>query len=135
MSFQRCQEACIRLENWLTIEQEQTLLRTFDRNTLRGKRDYAMVAVLSGCGLRGAELSSASVEDLQRREEHWGFADLIGKGVVTRQNPSSAGLGSVPGVAPHDLRQTCARLCHDAGGEIEQIQYLLGNESVQTTAR
>ena len=41
----------------------------------------------------------------------------------------------LPGVAPHDLRRTCARLCHDAGGEIEQIQYLLGHESVQTTER
>jgi integrase len=39
------------------------------------------------------------------------------------------------GVAPHDLRRTCARLCHDAGGEIEQIQYLLGHQSVQTTER
>lgn len=39
------------------------------------------------------------------------------------------------GVAPHDLRRTCARLCHDAGGEIEQIQFLLGHESVQTTER
>ena len=41
----------------------------------------------------------------------------------------------LPGVAPHDLRRTCSRLCHDAGGEIEQIQYLLGHESVQTTER
>lgn len=41
----------------------------------------------------------------------------------------------LPGVAPHDLRRTCARLCHDAGGEIEQIQHLLGHESVQTTER
>jgi integrase len=39
------------------------------------------------------------------------------------------------GVAPHDLRRTCARLCHNAGGEIEQIQFLLGHESVQTTER
>jgi site-specific recombinase XerD len=29
-------------------------------------------------------------------------------------------------VAPHDLRRTCARLCHAAGGELEQIQFLLG---------
>ncbi len=41
----------------------------------------------------------------------------------------------LPGVAPHDLRRTCARLFHNAGGEIEQIQYLLGHESVQTTER
>ena len=38
-------------------------------------------------------------------------------------------------VAPHDLRRTCARLCHMAGGELEQIQFLLGHLSVQTTER
>ena len=38
-------------------------------------------------------------------------------------------------IAPHDLRRTCARLCHVAGGELEQIQFLLGHVSVQTTER
>ena len=38
-------------------------------------------------------------------------------------------------VAPHDLRRTCARLCRAAGGELEQIQFLLGHISVQTTER
>jgi len=38
-------------------------------------------------------------------------------------------------VAPHDLRRTCAKLCHDSGGELEQIQFLLGHASVQTTER
>jgi len=41
----------------------------------------------------------------------------------------------VDGLAPHDLRRTCARLCHGAGGELEQIQFLLGHASVQTTER
>jgi len=36
-------------------------------------------------------------------------------------------------LAPHDLRRTCARLCHGTGGELEQIQFLLGHASVQTT--
>src|SRR5260370_701632 len=36
-------------------------------------------------------------------------------------------------LAPHDLRRTCARLCHLAGGKLEQIQFLLGHASVQTT--
>ena len=36
-------------------------------------------------------------------------------------------------LAPHDLRRTCARLCHGAGGELEQLQFLLGHASVQTT--
>ena len=33
------------------------------------------------------------------------------------------------------VRRTCARLCHLAGGELEQIQFLLGHASVQTTER
>jgi site-specific recombinase XerD len=37
--------------------------------------------------------------------------------------------------APHDLRRSCARLCHLAGGELEQIQFLLGHATVQTTER
>ncbi len=36
-------------------------------------------------------------------------------------------------LAPHDLRRTCARLCHLAGGELDQIQFLLGHVSIQTT--
>ena len=38
-------------------------------------------------------------------------------------------------LAPHDLRRTCAKLCHTAGGEIDQIQFLLGHASVLTTER
>ena len=41
----------------------------------------------------------------------------------------------VPGIAPHDLRRTCAKLCRAGGGELEQIQLLLGHASVQTTER
>jgi site-specific recombinase XerD len=38
-------------------------------------------------------------------------------------------------LAPHDLRRSCARFCHDSGGELEQIQFLLGHVSVQTTEK
>jgi integrase len=41
----------------------------------------------------------------------------------------------ITALAPHDLRRTCARLCHAASGELEQIQFLLGHASVQTTER
>jgi site-specific recombinase XerD len=41
----------------------------------------------------------------------------------------------VPGIAPHDLRSTCAKMCTAAGGELEQIQMLLGHASVQATER
>ena len=35
----------------------------------------------------------------------------------------------------HDLRRTCAKLCRKAGGDLEQIKFLLGHSSVQTTER
>ena len=38
-------------------------------------------------------------------------------------------------LAPHNLRRSCARLCHDSGGDLEQIQFLLGHVSVQTTEK
>jgi integrase len=41
----------------------------------------------------------------------------------------------VPGIAPHDRRRPCAKMCRAAGGELEQIQLLLGHASVQTTER
>jgi site-specific recombinase XerD len=41
----------------------------------------------------------------------------------------------IPKLAPHDLRRSCARLCHESGGELEQIQFLLGHVSVQTTEK
>jgi integrase len=57
-----------------------------------------------------------------------------GKGGLARGSGVStkAGIGKL---APHDLRRTCARLCYAAGGELEQIQFLLGHVSIQTTER
>lgn len=43
-----------------------------------------------------------------------------------------SGIGKI---SPHDLRRTCAKLCRSAGGELEQIQLLLGHASIQTTER
>jgi integrase len=48
---------------------------------------------------------------------------------------AAANRAEISNLAPHDLRRTCARLCHMAGGELEQIQFLLGHASVQTTER
>ena len=48
---------------------------------------------------------------------------------------AAAGRAGIDKLAPHDLRRTCARLCHLAGGELDQIQFLLGHVSIQTTER
>ena len=35
----------------------------------------------------------------------------------------------------HDLRRTCAKFCRKSGGDLEQIKFLLGHASIQTTER
>jgi integrase/recombinase XerD len=54
--------------------------------------------------------------------------------VYTLVRRAGAAIGH-PALTPHDLRRTCAKLCRKAGGELEQIQLLLGHASIQTTER
>ena len=49
---------------------------------------------------------------------------------LLRPYAEAAGLA---GIASHDLRRSCAKMCRAAGGELEQIQ--LGHASVKTTER
>ena len=53
------------------------------------------------------------------------------KGPLADAEVYLAGAG-LPNIAPHDLRRTTAKLCRAAGGELGQIQLLLGHSSVQT---
>src|SRR5438093_9189853 len=46
----------IRVGNWLTAEQGKRLLESAGVNTLRSKRNRAMLSMLIGCGLRRGEL-------------------------------------------------------------------------------
>jgi integrase len=84
-------------------------------------------------------LTAAKIEDgvvfrcVSRTGKVWG-SGITEKVVwwVVRECAEKAGIERL---APHDLRRTCARLCHSAGGELEQIQFLLGHRSVETTER
>lgn len=172
-----------RVGNWLTAAEGEQLLAGVDRQSLRGKRDAAMVSLLLGCGLRRSEVVALRISDIQRREDRWAIVDLVGKAGHVRTVPvptwvkdavdtwtagaritsgklfrairkdgtvwgegvtqnvvwyvvkGSAQLVGIKSIAPHDLRRSCARLCHAAGGELEQIQFLLGHASIQTTER
>jgi site-specific recombinase XerD len=61
--------------------------------------------------------------------------DVLSEKVVWQMLRPYAMTTGVAGLAPHDLRRTCAKACRAAGGELEQIQLLLGQASVQTTER
>lgn len=41
----------------------------------------------------------------------------------------------IEGFGAHDLRRTCAKLCRKGGGDLEQIKFLLGHSSIQTTEK
>jgi site-specific recombinase XerD len=172
-----------RSGNWLSPEQSSEVLSHAGGDSMRAKRDYAMLAMLFGCGFRRSELVGLEIDEIQKRQGHWAVVDLIGKGGHIRTVPipewvkaaldqwtasarvvegrifrAVARTGKVWGksisqnvvwyvvkscceraglehIAPHDLRRTCAKLCHTSGGELEQIQFLLGHASVQTTER
>ena len=153
-----------RAGNWLSTEQSSEVLKRAYGDSMRAKRDYAMLAMLFGCGFRRSELVGLELNDIQVRQGHWAVVDLIGKGGHIRTVPipnwvkaaldqwtqaagvcegkifrAVARLGKVWGhgisqnvvwyvvrtcceragmehIAPHDLRRTSAKLCHDSGG-------------------
>jgi len=84
-------------------------------------------------------LSAASVASgyvfraASRNGTAWGTG--ISENVVWYVVRSCARRLELDHLAPHDLRRTCAKLCHVNGGELEQIQFLLGHASVLTTER
>jgi hypothetical protein len=77
----------VRLGNWLTADQGRSLLLKSQGDNLRSKRNYAILALLIGCGLRRGELLALWVASIQLREEHWVIADLYGKAGHIRTVP------------------------------------------------
>jgi integrase len=55
----------------------------------------------------------------------WGIWDVV----VT-----SARVIGIEGFGPHDARRSCAKLCRKKEGKLEQIQYMLGHESIESAA-
>jgi site-specific recombinase XerD len=151
----------VRIGNWLTVQQGKALLSILAGTSVRGKRDFTMLASLLGCGLRRSEWVHLTIEHLQQREEHWVLVDLVGKGGHVRTVPvpsrvkeaidkwsvaanirkvrlfrcvnetgsfwgrgitekvvwcmvrECASKANIERLAPHDLRRTSARLCHE----------------------
>jgi len=69
----------IRVGNWLSVRQAQSLLNAPDPTTVRGLRDRAILAVLLGCGLRRSEVAALTFAHVQQRDGRWCIVDLVGK--------------------------------------------------------
>jgi integrase len=69
----------VRIGRWLTSAGARELLGIPDSDSVRGKRDRAIMAVLLGCGLRRGEVAAVSVGHFRIVEDRWVIADLVGK--------------------------------------------------------
>src|SRR5215467_10375380 len=76
-----------RSGNWLSADESSEVLQRAYGDSLRAKRDYAMLAMLFGCGFRRSELVGLELEEIQMRQGHWVVVDLIGKGGHIRTVP------------------------------------------------
>ncbi|MCU1253683.1 MAG: site-specific recombinase XerD [Edaphobacter sp.] len=70
----------VRRKPITTTDSSEKLRQITLKVTLRGKRDYVILALLVGCALRRNELAELDVETIQQREGRWVLADLEGKG-------------------------------------------------------
>jgi len=77
----------IRTGNWLTVQQAEKLINAPNTETLKGKRDRALLAVLIGCGLRREETALLTLEHIQQRDARWVIVDMKGKGGRVRTIP------------------------------------------------
>jgi site-specific recombinase XerD len=79
-----------RLGNWLSRDQASAMLNEPERDTLKGLRDRAVLAVAVGCGLRRSEIVALTVDHIAMREGRWVILDLVGKHNHVRSVPMPA---------------------------------------------
>ena len=75
----------VRLGNWLTAEQTQRLWQVPGGESLKEKRDRALLAVLLACGLRRHEAVELSFSHIQQRAD---ARATIPRAVARHHNPA-----------------------------------------------
>src|SRR6202795_2211665 len=68
-----------RSGNWLSAGESSEVLKRACGDSMRAKRDYAMLALLFGCGFRRSKLVGLELDEIQMRQGHWAVVGLIGK--------------------------------------------------------
>ena len=88
-----------RLGNWLTKGQAKALLAVPDRSSMKGKRDYVILALLTGYALRRNELAMLDVDTIQLREGAGCWLTSKGREGASGPSPyrSGSSTASTPG--------------------------------------
>jgi site-specific recombinase XerD len=79
----------VRLGNWLSAKEARDLWQSPDAETLKGKRDRAISAVLLGCGLRRRELADLSFD-------HFSAARRAGRSSISSEKEATFELFPFP---------------------------------------
>jgi hypothetical protein len=74
-----------RAGNWLSAEFRSAQHAYGD--SVRARPDYAMLAMLFGCGFLRSELVGFELDEIQMRQRHWAVVEMIGKGAHIRTVP------------------------------------------------
>ena len=89
-------------KDYFTPNQVNDILRSCDRSTPEGRRDFAMLLLMTVCGLRTIEVSRANIEDL-RTVGSQTVLYVQGKGRVEKND-----LVRLPPVVESSIRETFA---------------------------
>ena len=119
-----------RSGNWLSLDQSSKVLEHACGDSLRAKRDYAMLAMLLGCGLRRSELVGLETDEIQVRQDHWAIVDLVGtsiyNGMGSTDNTFTVNIGGVivpnqQNTEPYTVTTANAIPNFSGGGGIEGV--------------
>lgn len=138
-----------RLRRWLTAAQLKSLLQAPLEsrfcNSLLGKRDQAILAVLGGAGLRRSEAATLTVEQVQFFQNRWVLADIMGKGNVIRSVPIATWIKTIldnwqaaSGIKSGFLFRACSWKNQDDEKTIENVIFEiehLSDESIRNVVR
>jgi len=103
----------VKFGNWLSEEQALAILTVPDQRTNKGKRDFIMLGLLLGCGLRSDEARRLQLEQVAERDGRLVLLDILGKGQKFRTV-------AVPRWMEGALREWMA-LCGGTGPVVRQV--------------
>ena len=89
----------------LKVPEIESLLRSCDRTTSVGKRDYAVLCLLARLGLRAGEIVAMTLDDI---DWHAGDLTIRGKGQTRQRLPLLAEVGQALAIYLREVRLSCA---------------------------